>query len=112
MGATPRQNVVARVSGSPDRGDTIGTQVMSRYRSPYVSSYALGPGPLSTMMKALIGANVVMFLLQNVSTLIPLWLTLVPSFVVFNFELWRLATYMFLHGSIGHILFNMLALWM
>ena len=85
---------------------------MSRYRSPSVSSYALGPGPLSTMMKALIGANVVMFLLQSVSALIPFWLTLVPTFVVFNFELWRLATYMFLHGSIGHILFNMLALWM
>ncbi len=26
--------------------------------------------------------------------------------------IWQLATYMFLHGGIFHILFNMLALWM
>src|SRR5690349_11161501 len=32
--------------------------------------------------------------------------------VVHNFLLWQFATYMFLHGGIGHILFNMLALWM
>ncbi len=29
-----------------------------------------------------------------------------------NFWLWQLITYMFLHGSFGHLFFNMLALWM
>ena len=29
-----------------------------------------------------------------------------------QFWVWQLATYMFLHGGMFHILFNMLALWM
>lgn len=36
---------------------------------------------------------------------------LVPAQVVQTFAVWQLVTYMFLHGSIGHILWNMLALW-
>jgi membrane associated rhomboid family serine protease len=32
--------------------------------------------------------------------------------VIHRFWVWQLATYMFLHGGIFHILFNMLALWM
>ena len=39
-------------------------------------------------------------------------LGLVPTFVVHDFRLWQLGTYMFVHGSVFHILFNMLALWM
>jgi membrane associated rhomboid family serine protease len=37
---------------------------------------------------------------------------LVPFDVAHRAEIWQLVTYMFLHGSITHILFNMLALWM
>jgi membrane associated rhomboid family serine protease len=37
---------------------------------------------------------------------------LVPYDVVRRGEIWQLVTYMFLHGSITHILFNMLTLWM
>jgi membrane associated rhomboid family serine protease len=40
------------------------------------------------------------------------WFALFPQQVVFHFAIWQLATYLFLHGSIGHLLFNMLALWM
>jgi membrane associated rhomboid family serine protease len=41
-------------------------------------------------------------------------MALVPDLVVYSFPwyLWQLVTYMFLHGGIQHILFNMLALWM
>ena len=41
-------------------------------------------------------------------------LYLVPELVVhkFPFFIWQLFTYMFLHGGIWHLLFNMLALWM
>jgi membrane associated rhomboid family serine protease len=35
-----------------------------------------------------------------------------PIAVVRHFAVWQLVSYMFLHGGIGHILFNMLALWM
>ncbi len=37
---------------------------------------------------------------------------LVPRAVVFHFAIWQLATYLFLHGGVEHLLFNMLALWM
>ena len=29
-----------------------------------------------------------------------------------GFQVWQLVTYMFMHGSMMHLLFNMLALWM
>ena len=85
---------------------------MPRYRSPNVSSISFGPGPISTALKALIGANVAMFLMtQLVPSLVGL-LGLVPAYVLHNLWIWQLGTYMFLHGGIFHILFNMLALWM
>jgi membrane associated rhomboid family serine protease len=37
---------------------------------------------------------------------------LVPIEVVKLFAVWQLVTYLFLHGGFGHILWNMLALWM
>ncbi len=37
---------------------------------------------------------------------------LVPRAVVFHFAIWQLGTYLFLHGSVTHLLFNMLTLWM
>ena len=40
------------------------------------------------------------------------FLGLVPAAVFEEFRIWQPVTYMFLHGTIGHILFNMLALWM
>jgi membrane associated rhomboid family serine protease len=39
-------------------------------------------------------------------------LPLTPTEVVGKFFVWQLVTYLFLHGGIGHILWNMLALWM
>jgi rhomboid family protein len=85
---------------------------MRRPASPYASSFSFGPGPLSTALKGLIGANVAMFVLTTfVPALIP-FLGLIPSAVVHQFRVWQLASYMFLHGGLFHILFNMLALWM
>jgi membrane associated rhomboid family serine protease len=39
-------------------------------------------------------------------------LALVPAQVVNWFAIWQLFTYLFLHGGFGHIIWNMLALWM
>src|SRR2546429_7195113 len=41
-----------------------------------------------------------------------LLLALTPIAVLEHFAIYQLVTYMFLHGGIDHILFNMLALWM
>jgi membrane associated rhomboid family serine protease len=85
---------------------------MRRYPSSYASSFSFGPGPLSTAMKALIGANVVMFALTTFVPDLTRLLGLVPNDVLFDLRVWQIATYMFLHGGIFHIVFNMLALWM
>ena len=37
---------------------------------------------------------------------------LIPASVIRQFAVWQLATYLFLHGGFGHIIWNMLALWM
>jgi membrane associated rhomboid family serine protease len=85
---------------------------MPRYPSRYSSSssFSFGPGPVSTSLQALIGANVAVFFAQ---AFLPQLMDfgLQPEWVVRG-RLWQLATYMFLHGGLWHILFNMLALWM
>jgi rhomboid family protein len=86
---------------------------MRRYpSSPSTSSYSFGPGGISTAIKALIGANVALFLVQFFAPAVTDVLGLRPIFVVRYFWVWQLATYMFLHGGVFHIVFNMLALWM
>jgi membrane associated rhomboid family serine protease len=85
---------------------------MPRYPSRYssASSFSFGPGPVSTALKALIGANVAVFFAQRfVPPLVDLGLQ--PASVVHG-QLWQLGTYMFLHEGLLHILFNMLLLWM
>jgi membrane associated rhomboid family serine protease len=77
-------------------------------------SYSFGPGGISPAIKALIIANVLMFVLGWFVAGIQVWFGMQPQAVVAKGELWRLLTYMFLHDqrSVFHILFNMLALWM
>ena len=78
----------------------------------YASSFSFGPGPVSPALKALIGANVAIFVAQLFFPIITDTLGLRPLFVLRMFWVWQLATYMFLHGGVFHILFNMLVLWM
>jgi membrane associated rhomboid family serine protease len=94
---------------------------MRRYSSPYASSFSFGPGPISTALKAIIGLNVLMFVVQlmlpittELFGLHPAWIVHARSTVAPEHSLWvwQVATYMFLHGGIFHIVFNMLALWM
>jgi membrane associated rhomboid family serine protease len=90
---------------------------MRRASSPYTSAVSFGPGPLSPAIRALVGANVAVFLLDwvltNTGVLNLQWyFGLNPASVVRDLKVWQLGTYMFLHGDVFHILFNMLGLWM
>ncbi|HYM25727.1 MAG TPA: rhomboid family intramembrane serine protease [Vicinamibacterales bacterium] len=87
---------------------------MPRYPSRYTTgSVSFNPGPISTALKALIAANVAVFIAQKLSDpLLTALFGLRADSVVHKLWLWQPVTYMFLHGGIFHILFNMLALWM
>ena len=90
---------------------------MRRSYSPSSSSFSFGPGPLSTALKALIGANVALFIIQVVFRSgfrdpITELFGLQPIATVQALRVWQVVTYMFLHAGPFHILFNMLALWM
>ncbi|HYE86914.1 MAG TPA: rhomboid family intramembrane serine protease [Vicinamibacterales bacterium] len=86
---------------------------MARY--PSGVSYSFGPGGITPAVKILIISNVVAFLLNMiVGSAMTLRLGFSPQAVLEQFALWQPFTYMFLHSTngVGHILFNMLALWM
>ena len=81
---------------------------------------ALSPWPLTRAVKAILIADVVIWLVTVVSIR---WLhaaaafdhlALTPALVYPGLELWQPFTYMWLHapGEVSHILFNMLFLWM
>jgi membrane associated rhomboid family serine protease len=57
----------------------------------------------------LIAANVVIFVLTSLAPAVTTMLMLVPAYVVVR--PWTIVTYMFLHGGVWHLLFNMLGLY-
>ncbi len=81
---------------------------MTYYR--YRFSFGYGLTPIIKKLMIVMGA---VFLLQMVvNDRISFYLGLVPILVWKKYFLWQLATYIFLHGGITHLLFNLLALWM
>jgi len=76
----------------------------------YRFSFGYGLTPVIKKLMIIMGA---VFLLQMVvSGRIHLYLGLVPILVLKKYFLWQLGTYIFLHGGVFHLLFNLLALWM
>ncbi len=68
-------------------------------------------------VKWLLISNVAIFLIGFFAQLARLdrplsYLALTPVDVIKYFSVWQLVTYAFLHGGFGHIIWNMLALWM
>jgi membrane associated rhomboid family serine protease len=85
---------------------------MARYPRYSTVTYSFGPGPWSPTIKMLIIANVAAFLLSAIVPAVILRLGLVPDAVFGELAIWQPVTYMFLHGGIGHLLVNMLSLYM
>jgi membrane associated rhomboid family serine protease len=84
----------------------------TRYRTTSYLSGSFPPG-----VKWLIIVNVAIFLVQKFSERTSLedairLLYLVPYTVVHSFTIWQVATYLFLHGGVWHLLVNMFTLWM
>ena len=81
-------------------------------------SYGFTPsGTLPRALRILLIVNVAIFLVDKFTDgqYIRQWLALDPVLTLHNWELWRLATYLFVHDlnpPYFHILINMLLLWM
>ena len=76
-------------------------------------STVFGGGSITPAVRALIIANVAVFLLQAaMDHSFVIIFGLVPYLVWAKLYIWQILTYQFLHGGIFHVLFNMLALWM
>jgi membrane associated rhomboid family serine protease len=85
---------------------------MARYSRPTALSYSFGPGPLTPAVKWIIWANVGVFIACIIFPVLTAYGGLTPELVIERRWIWQLATYMFLHAGFGHILFNMLGIWM
>jgi membrane associated rhomboid family serine protease len=92
---------------------------MRRYPSAREMSYSFGPGPLPPAVKALIAINVGVFILlwilpESIRQGVIEYFGLIPAAIFQRFHIWQPVTYMFLHSTrgIGHVLVNMLMLWM
>jgi membrane associated rhomboid family serine protease len=73
----------------------------------------------SPTIKALLAANITVFIIQYLvsrgasgGTVFLQTFGLVPAKVIPEFHIWQFGTYMFLHGNLIHLLFNMFAVWM
>ena len=60
----------------------------------------------------LIIINAVVFLLTMLSPRLYAYLAMVPGYIVYRHWYWQVVTYMFVHGGMTHLLFNMLGLFM
>ncbi len=74
-------------------------------------------GPISPMVKKLLIINAAIFLVQQFFRIfMPGYLEdlfgLSHEGLVFQFRIWQVFTYMFLHAGWMHVIFNLLALWM
>ncbi len=74
-------------------------------------------GPATKIVKAIIIINVAAFLVQIIAQIagiraIFVTFALIPWRVTNELTLWQFVTYMFMHGGVFHILFNMLTLYM
>lgn len=98
---------------------------MSNYRNPGFGGFSFFPPVLKNLLIINGVVFVLQFLLNNMVIsgmpgwyVINKWFALNPLSGVdvagmpYNFQLWQLITYQFMHGNFSHILFNMFALWM
>jgi membrane associated rhomboid family serine protease len=80
-----------------------------RYRTTTISF----GGPLTPVVKQIIVVCVIVYVVQIIMGQdFNTYFSLIPSLVLNGFYLWQLFSYMFLHGGVWHLVFNMLALFM
>ncbi|MGH9480735.1 MAG: rhomboid family intramembrane serine protease [Terriglobales bacterium] len=85
------------------------------YRTTPPPSYTFSVPGFTRAVKVLIIATSAVWVLQYVDASLDFqlrsWFALFPQLVVRG-EIWRLASYLFLHAGLSHLFWNMFALWM
>jgi membrane associated rhomboid family serine protease len=98
-------------AGSSDPASASIERVSNYARSQM--AYTFGPGPMTQAVRAIVYTCIAVFVLQIIMPALMIdAFGLSPEAVLTRGFLWQLATYLFLHGGVFHILFNMLAVWM
>ncbi len=72
----------------------------------------IGPPITPPVVKQIMIANVVIFLVQQVNPMMTFYASVIPMDFWQEGYLWQPFTYMWLHASFGHIAMNMFMLWM
>jgi membrane associated rhomboid family serine protease len=85
---------------------------MPRYPGYSGVTYSFGPGGITPAVKAIVWANIAMFVVTWFAPVIVHYLSLSPRDVFARGWLWQPVTYMFMHAGVFHILFNLLGIWM
>jgi membrane associated rhomboid family serine protease len=75
-------------------------------------TFSFGPGGITKAVKYLLLVNVGIFFLELLWGSELIYVFGLTPVLVKKGCIWQLVTYMFLHGGLFHILFNMFALWM
>jgi len=85
-----------------------------RRRYPGLSEvrHVFGPGPMTPAVKAILIANVAVFVLTYFAPTLILEFGLRPKDLFGSLAVWQPVTYMFVHAGLSHIFFNMLTLWL
>jgi membrane associated rhomboid family serine protease len=89
-----------------------------RYSTRYRLNSFFSSGNFPDGVKWLLISNTAVFVLTYLAAgtrfleTVFAWLALRPDDVVHHLAIWQLVTYLFLHGGVMHLLFNMLTLWM
>jgi len=73
--------------------------------------YSFGAGKPTPAVKALLIANLAVFVLTYFAPALILLLGLRPADLFSKFAVWEFVSYMFVHASLSHIFFNMLTLY-
>jgi len=70
-----------------------------------------GGGLFTPAVFYLLVANVVLFAIRLFAPTFAIgWLALIPNQFLFRVQLWRVVSYLFIHGDFAHLFFNMIAL--
>lgn len=84
---------------------------MSRY-APSTTQIQFGPGPITPAVRAILIACAAVFVLTALWPGSLFLLGVSPQAVIEDFALWQPLTYIFVHGGVMHLAFNMLGIWM